>query len=903
MKNYLQRNYLQPSSLLALLLLTPIAIPLLPNPSQAQESSPSPSSILQIPENLPSGTKIRVDGDTSMKGLNALLKSKLEAKFSGSTVELAESTSTGALQALEEGKLDIAAIGRPLSESEKAKGFTELPVAFNKIGIFTSADNPFKASLTNAQFAKIFRGEITNWSEVGGPDAPIVLIDRPDSSDTRVSFARYPVFQAAPFNAATSATKIETDTNDAVIEKLGKTGIGYALAEQVMGKSDLTIIPLHKVLPDDPRYSFSQPLTYVYKTLTPGVQAFLGLAQDPSNLQEIETVRKSIATGAKPSVTAAALNAPTNPTPTTAPTDPTAPPDGTTASSSSDSAMAPTAIAQAPIDNGSATPGSNWWLLPLLGLPLLGAAAYLLRPKAAPIAPVVAPVVPLAGAALAGAGALKSRLIAVPRDCRNGYAYWELDEAQARDIRSQGKGQKLAMRLYDVTVDDLKRPDRSQFTQVDLKEGDTDCHFVIPQDDRDYMAELGYLNAHNEWHRVATSDVVHGPSCTLEPEPSQTLLPRTIAPSEPSLNEVGLPDMTVPDINVSAIDAPDISAPEIGLPNLPNLPNLGNLGGVVAGGAAIAGAAAAGMMAKARTETPDISSPEINLPEVNAPNLDLPNLNLPEVNAPNLDLPNLNLPEVNAPNLDRPDVNLPEVTAPNLTMPDMNPLDMNRPEVSLPEVNLPEMTTPEPQLPDVNASNLMELAPNLPTFDPSNLSGSAIAGGAALTGLTAMAGLGAVGMNRSTESSDRSHDDPTRSSSEIRTDEIRADEITETGPKASHIILVPKDKQSAYAYWEINPEDRDRVLQQGGQQFVLRVSDAHGHPLDGINQQSINQLNFNQHSFRQYDLTAESSDYHFHLPALDRDYIAEVGYLTRDQRWISLARSTPVLCPSTPPSA
>lgn len=897
------KNYLQPSSLLALLLLTPIAIPLLPNPSQAQESSPSPSSILQIPENLPSGTKIRVDGDTSMKGLNALLKSKLEAKFSGSTVELAESTSTGALQALEEGKLDIAAIGRPLSESEKAKGFTELPVAFNKIGIFTSADNPFKASLTNAQFAKIFRGEITNWSEVGGPDAPIVLVDRPESSDTRVSFARYPVFQAAPFNAATSATKIETDTNDAVIAKLGKTGIGYALAEQVMGKSDLSIIPLHKVLPDDPRYSFSQPLAYVYKTLTPGVQAFLGLAQDPSNLQEIETVRKSIATGAKSSVAAAALNAPANPTPTSTTAPTTAPPDGTTASSSGDSAMAPTTIAQAPTDNGLATPGSNWWLLPLLGLPILGAAAYLLRPKAAPIAPVVAPVVPLAGAALAGAGALKSRLIAVPRDCRNGYAYWELDEAQAQDIRSQGKGQKLAMRLYDVTVDDLKRPDRSQFTQVDLKEGDTDCHFAIPQDDRDYMAELGYLNAHNEWHRVATSDVVHGPSCTLEPDPSQTLPPRTIEPSEPSLSEVGLPDMTVPemnapDINVSAIDAPDINAPdinlspidapEIGLPNLPNLPNLGNFGGVVAGGAAIAGAAAAGMMAKAQAETPEVTPPEIDLPEVTAPNLDLPNLNLPEVNAPNLDLP---------------DVNLPEVTAPNLTMPDMNLPDMNRPEVSLPEVNLPEMMTPELQLPDVNASNLMELAPNLPTFDPSNLSGSAIAGGAALTGLTAMAGLGAAGMNRSTESGDRSHDDLTRLSGEITSDEITSDAITETGPKASHIILVPKDKQSAYAYWEINPEDRDRVLQQGGQQFVLRVSDAHGHPLDGINQLNFNQHSFNQHSFRQYDLTAESLDYHFHLPALDRDYIAEVGYLTRDQRWISLARSTPVLCPSTPPSA
>ena len=110
--------------------------------------------------------------------------------------------------------------------------------------------------------------------------------------------------------------------------------------------------------------------------------------------------------------------------------------------------------------------------------------------------------------------------------------------------------------------------------------------------------------------------------------------------------------------------------------------------------------------------------------------------------------------------------------------------------------------------------------------------------------------------------------------------------ISDTGPKVSHIILVPKDKRNAYAYWELNPNDRDRVMAEGGQQFVLRISDAHGQAIDGLN----------HHSFRQYDLTPDSTDYHFHLPAPDRDYVAEVGCLTRDQRWIGLARSTPVYC-------
>jgi phosphate transport system substrate-binding protein len=694
MSNLMKKN-LQTTSL-SLLVLAAIALPLSRTSVHALEAvaSPAAAPIILIPDNLPADTKIRVDGDTSMKDINALLKSKLESKFSGSKVELAESTSTGALQALKEGKLDIAAIGRPLTEDEKASGFTEVPVAFNKIGIFTSADNPFAASLTNAQFAKIFRGEITNWSQVGGPDAPIVLVDRPDSSDTRASFARYPVFKEAAFAAGSTAAKIDTDTNAAVIAKLGKTGIGYALAEQVTDQAGLKIVPLHKVLPNDQRYSFSQPLTYVYKTLTPAVQAFLGLAQDPSNLQDIETARKAGVLGSSAPVAATAMKP--------------AEPAGSPASVAS---TAPTAVAAAPAASadGTAAPGFNWWLLPLLGVPLLGAAALLLKPKAAPVA-TAAPVV----AAAAGAGALKSRLVAVPRNCKNGYAYWEIDETQARDLRSQG-GNKLAMRLYDVTDDDLKRPDRSQFKQFDLTDRDTDLHFPIPRDDRDYITELGYLNSKNEWLRLATSDVVHCPSCDIAPAGYRSATDTT-----------------------QGIERGTAAVQSFKAPSLPNvsLPNLGGIGAAVVGGAAVAGTAAAGMMASSSSEA-DIMRIAPNLPDANLPDANLPNVG----------------------------------------------------------------------------------------------SGSA-------------------------------------------------------GPKASHIILVPRDKQSAYAYWELNSEERDRAIAQGGQQFVLRVSDAHGQIIDGQN----------QHSFRQYDLSADSSDHHFHLPAVDRDYVAEVGYLTRDQRWISLARSTAVYC-------
>ena len=87
-----------------------------------------------------------------------------------------------------------------------------------------------------------------------------------------------------PFKAAASAVKLSQDDSEAMIEKLGTRGIGYAIAEQVTNKPGVRIVPMHKTLPTDPRYPFSQPLAYVYKGPEPNlaVRAFLGYAAAPT---------------------------------------------------------------------------------------------------------------------------------------------------------------------------------------------------------------------------------------------------------------------------------------------------------------------------------------------------------------------------------------------------------------------------------------------------------------------------------------------------------------------------------------------------------------------------------------------------------------------------------------------
>ena len=184
----------------------------------------------------------------------------------------------------------------------------EVPVARHKIAIFVGANNPFRGGLTGEQFASIFRGELTDWSQVGGSPAPIRLIDRPDTSDTRRALSRYPVFQVAPFQTGATAKKLESDSTDAVILQLGKNQISYAIADQVINNSAVRVLPMYGTLPSDPSYPFSQPLAYVYKGDTPSaaVQAFLGFATAPENQADLEIARVAAATGAVGAATSAA---------------------------------------------------------------------------------------------------------------------------------------------------------------------------------------------------------------------------------------------------------------------------------------------------------------------------------------------------------------------------------------------------------------------------------------------------------------------------------------------------------------------------------------------------------------------------------------------------------------------
>ena len=91
------------------------------------------------------------------------------------------------IQAVSEGRCDIGLSSRSLTDDEKASGLKETVLALDGIAIIVNTENPV-ADLTLEQIASIYTGEITNWKDVGGNDAEIVLIGREAGSGTRDGF-------------------------------------------------------------------------------------------------------------------------------------------------------------------------------------------------------------------------------------------------------------------------------------------------------------------------------------------------------------------------------------------------------------------------------------------------------------------------------------------------------------------------------------------------------------------------------------------------------------------------------------------------------------------------------------------------------------------------------------------
>lgn len=168
-----------------------------------------------------SGT-ISLAGSTSMQKLaDALAETFMEAN-SGVTVTVEYSGSSAGIESLLGGSCDIGNASRNLKDSEKEGGAVENIVAIDGIAVIVDKSNSV-AGLTKQQLSDIYRGVITNWSEVGGSDTPIVVVGREAGSGTRGAFEEILKVEDACKYA------VECDSTGAAMAKVASTegAIGY----------------------------------------------------------------------------------------------------------------------------------------------------------------------------------------------------------------------------------------------------------------------------------------------------------------------------------------------------------------------------------------------------------------------------------------------------------------------------------------------------------------------------------------------------------------------------------------------------------------------------------------------------------------------------------------------------
>ena len=193
----------------------------------SSDSSSSSSSASSDAKSKSEGT-VSTDGSTSMEKVIGALGEAFEEANKGISFTYNPTGSGSGIEAVTAGSVDIGNSSRALKDEEKAAGVVENIVAIDGIAVVVDPANTVK-DLTKDQLISIYKGEIKNWSELGGEDAPIVVVGREAGSGTRGAFEELLKIEDACAYAS------ELDSTGAVIAKVASTpgAIGYVSLDAI----------------------------------------------------------------------------------------------------------------------------------------------------------------------------------------------------------------------------------------------------------------------------------------------------------------------------------------------------------------------------------------------------------------------------------------------------------------------------------------------------------------------------------------------------------------------------------------------------------------------------------------------------------------------------------------------
>ena len=222
---------------------------------------------------------VATDGSTSMEKVIGALSESFMANNADATVTYNPTGSGAGITAVQEGTCDIGLSSRALKDEEKAAGLKETVLAYDGIAIIVHPDNPV-SDLTIEQIAQLYTGEITNWKDVGGNDAEVVLIGREAASGTRDGF------ESITGTKDKCQYRQELTSTGDVITAVSQNpdAIGYASLASI--KDTVKALNVDGVTPGeatvkDGSYKVQRPFVLVTvddKALSPAAQAFFDYA-------------------------------------------------------------------------------------------------------------------------------------------------------------------------------------------------------------------------------------------------------------------------------------------------------------------------------------------------------------------------------------------------------------------------------------------------------------------------------------------------------------------------------------------------------------------------------------------------------------------------------------------------
>lgn len=209
--------------------------------------------------------KLTMTGSTSMAEVCNALGEAFREKYPDVTVEKGGTGSGEAVPAVTQGTALLGDLSRALKDNENPDDFTAVTLCLDGIGVVINKDSPVE-DLTHEEIAKIFTGEITNWSAVGGEDAPITVVGREAASGTRDGFESiFDVKEKAKY-------ALELQETGLVVSKVAsdKNAIGYVSLASVDEEKGIKAVKVDGIEATEENvangtYTVQRPFVQIYK--------------------------------------------------------------------------------------------------------------------------------------------------------------------------------------------------------------------------------------------------------------------------------------------------------------------------------------------------------------------------------------------------------------------------------------------------------------------------------------------------------------------------------------------------------------------------------------------------------------------------------------------------------------